>query len=375
MTESRGKRRVVGRLVGLLLVAAAVVSVFVIDWETAVPEPEPQIRPLKTVIAGGLSTSAGRTYPGRVRANQEVKLAFQVAGPLIEFPIKKGEDVVEGALLARVDPRDFQNALDAAEAQLIEAKALWERMERLYKDGHAQEVEYEGHRRSFNVAKTRVEQAKKDLGDTYLRAPFSGVVANTFAENFENVKAKQVILSLQDVSKVEIEVNVPEKHVLLSANKENEFNLIAEFENLPGRRFEVSIKEFVTEADPVTQTFAATVVMVAPKDVTILPGMTAMITARRKDAARSQDAGFVVPVDSVAFDGTGGAHVWLVKSVDETIYTVHRVAVEVGPMHQDVMTITDGIKQGDRIASAGVHLLREGQRVRLLGGQEGGASQ
>ena len=374
MTESRGKRRVVGRLVGLVLVSAAVVSVFMIDWKTEVPEPEPQIRPLKTIVVGGLSASAGRTYPGRVRASQEVNLAFQVAGPLIEFSIKKGQEVVEGKLLARVDPRDFQNALDAAEAQLTEAKALWERMERLYEDGHAQEVEYEGHRRNFNVAKAQAEQAKKDLDDTYLRAPFSGVVANTFVENFENVQAKQIILSLQDVSKVEIEINVPEKHVLLSANKGNEFNLIAEFENLPGRGFEVFIKEFVTEADPVTQTFAATVVMDAPEDVTILPGMTAMITARRKDAADSQDSGYVVPVDAVALDGTGGAHVWLVKSVDDKIYTVHRVKVEVGPMHQDEMTITGGVKQGDRIASAGVHLLREGQRVRLLGGNEGGDS-
>ncbi len=371
MAETRGKPSLIGRLFGLVLVVAAVYAVFFVEWRTTTHEAPPPIRPLKTLVIESPFASMGRKLPGKVKANREVDLAFQVAGPLIELPVKGGDEVAEGALLARIDPRDFQNTLASAEAQFNEAQALWERMQRLYQEGDAQEVEFEESKRKFNVARAEADQARKDLDDTFLRAPFAGVIASTFVENFENLQAKQPILSLQDVTSIEIEVYVPEEGVALRLKDINKPRLIATFEYLPGREFGVTLKEFSTEADPLTQTFAVTVSMPAPEDVNILPGMTATIGVHWPQTSGADDSGYAVPIDAVPTDGLGTYYVWIVKQDQSNTWVVHRVDVTVGEMMQNEILVTAGLKTGDRIATAGVHFLQEGQRVRIMGAKSG----
>ena len=118
--------------VGAAIVAGAVLCVVLIDWRPR-PEPEPVlVRPLKTTVVGAALAPASRRYPGRVHANEEVNLAFQVAGPLVEFPIKKGARVGKGALLARIDPRDFENNLAANRAAAVKRKLDVERNTRAF---------------------------------------------------------------------------------------------------------------------------------------------------------------------------------------------------------------------------------------------------
>jgi RND family efflux transporter MFP subunit len=148
---------------------------------------------------------------------------------------------------------------------------------------------------------------------------------------------------------------------------------VATFDFLPGREFTVELKEVSTEADPATQTYAVTVVMPAPKDVTILPGMTATIRTYRKESAGPAGGGYAVPVDAVPVDGLGNCFVWVVKEKADRAWTVHRREVTVGEMMQDSILVTDGLEQGDHIATAGVHFLQEGQQVRLLGAKAVGA--
>jgi multidrug efflux system membrane fusion protein len=366
MAETQRRSRWIGLLIGVPLVVVAVYTVFFVKWKTEPPAEPPPIRPLKTMVIGSPLASAGRKYPGRVRANEEVNLAFQVAGPLIEFPVKKGQEVQQGELLARIDPRDFQNDLQAKQGVLAKAKADLEKIERLVSQEMAAEQELIDTKAAFEVAKAQTEIAAKALEDTHLRAPFAGVIANTFVKNFENVQAKQPILSLQDVSSVTIEVNVPEETVALSRNAKDKIKVVATFDYLPGREFDVTLKEFATEADPLTQTFLGTFVMPAPDDVFILPGMTATLETYLKEGATAEDAGYAVPIDAVPIDGLGQYYVWIVKQHDDGTGTVHRVNVTVGDMMGNDILVLEGIEQGDRIATAGVHVLQEGQRVRLL---------
>ena len=223
----------------------------------------------------------------------------------------------------------------------------------------------------FDVAEAEEKIAAKALEDTYLRAPFAGVIAQTFVENFENLARKQRILSLQDVSSVEIEVNIPEEVVAVAKGTADAFRFVATFDYLPGRDFAVTPREFTTEADPLTQTYAATLVMPAPEDVSILPGMTATITPYRLETAASEDSGYAVPIDAVPVDGLGTYYVWKTEQEAGGAWTVHRVDVKVGEMMQDEILVVEGLRTGDRIAAAGVHVLQEGQRVRPLNPEAG----
>ncbi len=360
------RKHLAGVVVGLAAVVVAVYSVFFIDWTTEKRPEQELIRPVKTMLIESPFAFSGRKYPGKVQAHREVDLAFQVAGPLIELPVRNGEEVTIEQVLARIDPRDFENELNAKKAVLAKAKHDVEKVERLFQSGAANQQEVVDTEAAFDVAEADSKIAEKALEDTYLRAPFGGVIAKSFVENFQNIQAKQPILSLQDVSSVKIEINIPEERVALKLKDRDEFGLIATFDYLPGREFEVELVEFATEADPATQTFAATLAMPAPKDVTILPGMTATITPYRKQLEDDEAAGFAVPIDAVPVDELGTYHIWKIVTDSSGRLSVHRVDVQVGEMVYDDIIILSGLLKGDRIATAGVHLLREGQQVRLL---------
>ncbi len=372
MPKSKKVPRLIGFLIGAILIAGAVYSIFFIEWKTEVP-PEPLlVRPLKTMVIESPYTWVGRKYPGKVKAGTSVMLSFDVAGTIIEKLVSKGDEVQEGQLLYRLDPRDFQNDLDATKAERERAKAQYERIKLAASTGAVSQQELTNAQAAFDVAEAQVKIKVKALEDTSLRAKFSGLIANTFADNFQNVQAKQSILSLQDVSSVEIDVNVPEDRVALSMKDRENYRLVATFDYLPDNKFEVTLKSFSTEADPVTQTFRVTLAMPAPKDkdITILPGMTATVTPYKLSSEEAEGNVYAIPLDLVPVDGLGNYYVWKVKQSGEDQWAVQRVDVKVGEMvgSHDILVV-EGISTGDRIAAAGVHLLENGQVVRLLSPQ------
>ena len=375
MAAKQKLSRVLGMTIGLVVAGAGIVSVIVIDWRPEVVEESPPVRPLKTVVIGLPYTQKGGKFPGKVRAGRQVDLAFEVAGQLSEKLVKKGDEVEEGQLLARLDPHNYQNDLDAAKAELERAKAQLDRVGEAAAKNAVSKQELSNAEAAFNVAQAQVNKKVKALDDTYLRAKFNGVIADTFVENFQNITAKQSIMSLQDMSSIEIQVSVPEQTVALAKKDRARGRFVATFDYLPGREFEVEPKEFAMEADPKTQTYAATLSMIAPDDVNILPGMTATVTAYQKAEVAGNGAGFAAPLDAVPIDETGAYYVWIIDEARDGTATVHRTEVKVGKVTGDQIIVVENLSEGDRIAAAGVHLLREGQRVRPIKSAEGGAQQ
>ncbi len=370
MTKSKS----LGIKIGLILVIGAIICVVFVKRRQTVPEETALIRPLKTFTVGSDFAVSGRKYPGKVSADQSVDLAFQVDGPLIEFPVKNGDEVVKGQVLGKVDPSDHEDALASAKSEYEKAETHLGRIKEAYKSGAVSGTDLTNAETAFETTQAKMETAQKALDDTVLIAMFDGVIANTYVDQFENVKAKQAILTLQDVTSVTIEVNVPEERVALAeAGKERyKFRFMAAFDYLPNREFQVEVKEFTTEADPVTQTYLVSFSMPSPKGLNILPGMTATITEYKRVKEQVTYDGFLVPVNAVPIDEQGKYYVWKVKPGSEgNIYTVHKTIVKVGKMAQGSIKVTDGLSKGDRIAAAGVNFLQEGQQIYLLDAQAG----
>jgi len=359
---------------GLLLVIGAIVCVVFVKRKQSPPEEPVPMRPLKTFVVGSDFAMSGRKYPGKVSADQSVDLAFQVDGPLIEFPVKSGDEVVKGQVLGKLDPRDYEKALASAKSEYEKAKIQLGRIQKAYKSGAVSGTDLTNAETALETTNASMETAQKALEDTVLVAKFDGVIAKTFVDQFENIKAKEPVLTLQDVSTVTIEVNVPEERVALAeAGKERyKFRFMATFDYLPNREFEVEVKEFTTEADPVTQTYLVTFSMPSPKDLNVLPGMTVTITEYKKVKEQVKSEGFPVPVNAVPIDEQGKYYVWKAKAdSDGKTYTVHKTIVKVGKMAQGNIIITEGLSKGDKIAAAGVNFLQEGQQVYLLDTQAG----
>nr|NIO08507.1 efflux RND transporter periplasmic adaptor subunit [Deltaproteobacteria bacterium] len=285
-----------------------------------------------------------------------------------------GQAIEKGDLVARIDPKDFQTNLRNAEGQMAKAEAAlqlarseFERVQRIReKDpGAVSEAMIDRRREAANKAqadiksvKAAVDAAKDQLSYTYLRAPFSGVIAKRYVDNFQEVRAKQPIVSLQDVSEIEILIDVPE--LVMARATRGDAKAVAEFEAVPGQEYELTLKEYSTEADPRTQTYRLVLTMPAPEGVNILPGMTANVHGSKPPG----DAGdrFVIPAIAVFGDESGNSNVWV---VDQESMTVRRRKVTTGDLTgTDSIQIVDGLQSDEMIAVSGISQLREGMKIR-----------
>lgn len=343
--------------------ATAFVFVLVACGGGEEPEPPDTVRPVGTLVVGGMG--GGRlTFPGTTQAADRAELSFRVAGPLVEFPVNEGNEVVQGQLLARIDPRDYQIALAEAKASADQAEADAQRYRRLYEREAVPLSELELATARRDVARARYEQAAADLRDTELKAPFYGQVGVKYVENFEDVLAKEPILSLHNVGQVEIVVNVPE--AVMAMVRGGDPSIDATFDVAPDRSYSMSIKEFAIAADPGTQTFPVTLTMAQPEDLNILPGMTALVIVYDLALGDDEDLPITIPAHAVFSDDAGNAHVWV---INRETSTVHRRAVRVGPVTgTDSIFILDGLDPGDTIAVAGIYELEEGQEISLIEG-------
>jgi RND family efflux transporter MFP subunit len=328
----------------------------------------PQERLVKTIVIGGADSNSQRSYPGRVLAGQKVDLAFQVSGTLKEFPVKEGMNVAAHDLLAQLDQRDYQNRYDAAKSQFNTAELNYKRGETLVKSGTIAQATFDELRTKYESAKSNANIAKKALEDTSLYAPFAGLIARTFVNNFQEVQAKEKLMSLQNVDQIDIIIDVPEQDLInhqqvnQGGNGEETLqNAYIKFDALGDRRFDASIKEYATEADPTTQTYRVTLTMKSPSDVMILPGMTANLVVLQAKPGKSEAT--LVPVNAVAVDAEGNFYVWV---VDEKEMKVHKKPVQVGDMQGANLRINSGLQSGERIVTAGVPYLEEGMKVRLF---------
>jgi RND family efflux transporter MFP subunit len=326
------------------------------------PPPREVIRPVKMMTVAGAGTEGQREYPGRIRASRRVDLAFQVSGPLIELPVDEGMQVKKGQVLGRILPRDFETNVNKARANALEAEQQFQRYRDLYIKKQVSKADFDKYKADSDIAKARLKEAEDALDDTYLRASFSGVVAKRYVENFEDVKAKEPIVSLQDISQVEVLIDLPES-IFARVKGAAKPEVYATFATAPGKRYPLTVKEFSTQADPRTQAYQVTLLMPQPREINVLPGMTANVIGVTPLGESTGDR-ILIPAIAVVSDESGQAHVWV---YDSETTTVSQQKVTVGGLTgtKDI-EIVDGLNPGDTIAVTGVGQLREGMKVRPL---------
>jgi RND family efflux transporter MFP subunit len=318
---------------------------------------------LLTVGASGAGTT--REFPGKISAAQTADVAFEVSGRMTEFPVDEGQRVEKGAVLARLDPRDFQAAVDAKTASEKAALAEAERTRALFEADVAPQQQLDAAERNYDVMKARSATAHKALEDSVLRAPFAGEVARKLVDDFANVSAKDPILILQDNSHLEIVIDIAEAdYVRVQPGLDNAERTARAKPRvivgaIPDREFPARITELATAADPTTRTYAVTLAFDNPPDVNILPGMTGKVRVGGAGAAAPQ--AIWIPAHAARTDDSGEAFVWV---VDPESMKVRRTPVTLGEFSGGLTQVTGGLEGGEQIATSGVHHLREEMQVR-----------
>ena len=320
--------------------------------------PLSSARPIPTVTARLFNKTETLVFPGKVRASRRVKLAFSVSGLITEINALEGQNVKEGEVLARLDPRDFQNAFQAGKAKYAEARQAFRRIQSLRMKNVVCASEYERAQAEYNIAQAELQVRKKALQDTVLYAPFDGVVADRYVENHEHIRDKEPVLSFQDISVIEVVIQVPER-IIRCGGAENLKKIQVCFEADKKCCFTASLRESCICSDSMTGAFDAVVVLKELPEMKILPGMTAAVQVEisgTPDNGKRSASGVLLPVEAVFSEADGKSYAWIIKAEGGK---AEKRRIETGSLHNDGIEVISGIKSGENVAVSAIHSLRE----------------
>jgi len=334
------------------------------------PEEAHALRPVRyeTVSAGEIAGQ--RTYTGVAVAGTESKLSFRVSGSVISLPVKVGQSVRQGQLIAVIDASDYQLMYEEADAGVKAADAAeknagsnFDRISRLYENENVSLSDYEAAKAAYQSAKANEKAAKQrrkladaQLSYTRLYAAFNGVIADVIIEENENVQAGQPVVILNSSDEIEIEVSLPD--FFISEVEEGD-HVYVHISSVAGKAFHGTISE-VAYASTYETTYTVNVKVDDPGHE-IRPGMTASVTF--EDPKGVGHEGIHVPAHSVSED-RNGRFVYLVRD-SMGVGVIKRQPVEVGDLTDAGIAVTSGLNPGDKVVTAGVTKITDGMLVRL----------
>ncbi|MBM1142594.1 efflux RND transporter periplasmic adaptor subunit [Alcanivorax sp. ZXX171] len=346
---------------------AALMMLGLVGCEEPAPKAKDGPVPVKLVTVDR-GDDGGRRYPGRVMATERSQLAFRVSGQLVELPVKDGQRVEEGQLLARLDPRDFQNELDRSQADAELAEKNYQRGRVLAERGVIAESELDELLSRYHQARAAFKLARDNLSYTRLLAPYDGVVASTEQENHQFVQAQEPVMNLQSSATIDVRFSVSQSFISRMAPLDRTFRAEVIFPALPEQRFPAVYREHEARTGS-TQAYSVVVTLPTPEVLAVLPGMSAEVRVDEEQLNGPKRPRARVPVGAIFNqDGKEGARVW---RLDPEAGTVHAETVTLGAVTGSGVEIVKGLEPGDRVVSAGVHRLEEGQAVRELTRERG----
>ena len=257
-----------------------------------------------------------------------------------------------------MDPRDYQVQLSATQAEYEQIKADAERVIALYEENGTTASNYDRARYGLQQITEKLTNHKNQLADTRLYAPISGYIQNKMHESGETVSAGMPIVSMFNAGDVEIEVYVPASDY---ARQSDLLSATCSFDVTPGKEYPLEIVRVSKEANA-TQLYAARLRIKGGYDhQKITPGMSTMVYVSYY--APNEVDGVTVPTTAIdRKDGQTSVFVF-----DPNAGTVKRRAVEVGRIDLDGnIQVLKGLKPQEKVVSAGVRFLSDGQRVKEI---------
>ena len=325
---------------------------------------------VRTQIVGNKNARQQFIYSGEVHGRVESQLAFQVGGKISKRNVELGSRVSQGDILLQIDPKDIQQTVNSTSAQVSSAQAQLrlaasnlQRYRQLYEQAAVSRAQYDQYVNAYEAALAASRQASaqysqgaNQLDYSSLRASAAGIVSAVNAEAGQVVSAGQPILTLVQDGDREVEISVPENRVeeVRTAQQIN-----VSFWALPDVVIEGKIREISPIADAATRTYKVRITLMNPPE-TIKLGMTA--SAQIAGTGIKNQAALEIPLSAV-YQTDGSTGVWVVNNE-----IVSLKSITVGEYGNAKIQVLSGLTPGDTIVTAGVHKLREGQKVRMAAG-------
>jgi RND family efflux transporter MFP subunit len=348
--------------------AAAILALALMSACSKDAPPPEDVRPVRalTLAAGGAETSTA--FSGDVRARYESRLGFRVAGKISARKVDVGTSVKRGTLLMQLDPQDLrlgqaqaQASLRAAQTNADLARAELKRYQDLRSQNFVSQAVLDQKIAAARSSQANVEAAHAQLreqanqtGYASLVSDTDGVVTGIDAEVGQVVAAGTPVVRVARTDEKEVVIGVPEDQVdELRQAGEVKVRLWAD----PNRSIPGKIREVSPVADPATRTYTVKVSIPPGEEVRL--GMTAVVDILRQ-AAPGAGARLRAPLASLV-QNKGGSAVWVIENG-----AVKLQPVQVSGVAGNDVLLSGGVRPGQAIVTAGVNLLKNGQKVRIL---------
>lgn len=312
-----------------------------------------------------------RTFNGVAKAHDLVELAFRVDGNIDDLLVSKGQRVKKGELLAILDKNDYQVAVNDRKSKVERTYKQYKRGESMLKQALMAQSEFDKMQAEYLVANADYKMAMLALKYTELRAPFDGIVGDTFIDSFENIQPGVAILSLHRFDLIEIEIQLPDQ-ILATAkanSKENsDFDVV--FNAYPEMHFEGTRHEVNLIKDPTTRTYLAIITVPMHPKYKILQGMPAKVTIDLAEMTHISQREFLIPISAVrSVDGKvlkdQSAQVFVYNNETQKVTAKD---VQLGTIVDKFIEVKSGLNSGDSVVVSGSSHLVDGQQVSLIKG-------
>jgi RND family efflux transporter MFP subunit len=318
--------------------------------------PQPQL--VKYVVAQPVE-STERDFAALTTADDAVTLAFKISGRVADIPVAKGMAVKRGQLLAELDKRDVELQVEAARAAYVEAESRLERARRLLSHSAISEQEVESIESAVAQALSQYENSLDLLNDTRIVAPFAGVVERTYVDAYQRVSSGESIVRIVNPVSTTVGFTAPEYLLSYLAQPATRYRVT--FDAFKDTPFSATIKSYArTSSDALGFPVSLRLVDVDTTRYRISPGMTCIATVVITESDREAVS---VPLTAIYAPVGDDDYVWVISSDN----VVEKRRVVLGELTESSsVVVLSGLKSGERIVSAGVYHLTNGERVSLL---------
>ena len=393
----------------LLITAACLVVSTGCQRAASAVRTETNLIPIQVRTPAVVERQDSVTASGSVEGSETTDVAFQVSGKVARVFVEEGQHVNKGQLLAELEPTDYRNALDAANAQRQMAEALaqkadaglrkqeveearidlsrWEdeykRMRFLVERKSLPSNDFQKIEAAYNTARERYQMAvegtrledrhaaiaqalaakaqaseeSKRLSDTRLLAPITGNISMRRIDPGQTIAAGAPVLSIVNLNPVKVRVGVPEAEVgKVKQGAKAEVSL----PSLAGRSFEGHVEIIGVSAEAASRTYTVKIVVPNPGPV-LLAGMV----AEARISGPATERVLTIPGEAIVRDPQGAPNVYIYYADRKRVYARR---IEVGTPIGGEVEVRSGLTGEEQIVVGGQQKLREGTSVQIAGG-------
>ena len=338
------------------------------ETPTTVAVPTLEFMPSEIFTAQPLELQQTLSLSGALRAVNMSSVKARVAAEVREIPVREGDAVRAGQIVARMDSTEYQarvdqarGTLNATRAQLDIATKNRDNNLALVEKGFISKNAYDNFASQYAAAAANAESAKgafdvaqKLLNDTVIRSPITGTVAMRYVQAGEKVSADNKLLDIVDLQKLELEAAVPTNDITHVA--------IGQRVNLHIEGWPQNIEGKVVRINPTTQSGSRSVlvyVQIANPQNQLRSGMF----AEAQLILKSKSGVLALPQNALRKDGNGS----YVYAIEGDILARKPVTTGMsGRSGDDYMTeVLSGIDFGTQVIRTDMGSLQPGIRVRI----------